>query len=379
VAGADVPPLATTCAFAGSFTEQVTTSGQSLLITDLHQPERAGAVGAVREAGGSAIVVPLGGGETPIGALFLLRAAGGHFDADDVARSGIFGHLATLAFEKGRLLEDAYERRRVLEHVMQSRSRLMRGFSHDVKNPIGAADGFADLLSIGVYGELSAEQQASVARMRGCLHGALALIDELHELARAETGILTLSSEPVNLAELVRTICEEYHAAARAAGLSLSVEVALDLPVIDTDRERVRQIVANLLSNAIKYTESGSVLVRASHRPTGSSDEAGDWALVEVVDTGPGIPAHKQDVIFEEFSRLGTGEHRGAGLGLAISKLLAQALGGHIAVQSAPGQGSTFTLWLPLHEPAAPMRSSAPADAPAHVRTADVRTADVRT
>ncbi|AHG93205.1 ATP-binding region ATPase domain protein (plasmid) [Gemmatirosa kalamazoonensis] len=379
VAGADVPPLGTTRALAGSFTEQVTASGQSLLIADLHQPERAGAAGAVRTPGGSAIAVPLGGSVTPMGALFAMRATGGEFDADDVARAGIFGHLATLAFDKVRLLEDAFERRRVLERVMKSRSRLMRGFSHDVKNPIGAADGFADLLSLGVYGELSAQQQASVERMRGCLHGALALIDDLHELARAETGILTLSSEPVNVVELVRTICDEYHAAARAAGLSLSVEVALDLPLIDTDRVRVRQIVANLLSNAIKYTERGTVVVRASHRPTGASNEAGDWALIEVVDTGLGIPAHQQDVIFEEFSRLGSGEHRGAGLGLAISKLLAEALGGRITVQSVPGQGSTFTLWLPLHQPAARIRASPAAGAPTYVRTGCVRPAYVCT
>ena len=253
--------------------------------------------------------------------------------------------------------------------MIQSRSRLMRGFSHDVKNPIGAADGFADLLSAGVYGELSAEQLSSVERMRRCLHGALALIDDLHELARAETGILSLSSAPMDLAELARTICEEYHAAARAAGLSLSVEVALGMPLVNTDRERVRQIVSNLLSNAIKYTPSGSVLVRATRRAAGLDGEAGEWVLVDVVDTGPGIPAHQQDVIFDEFSRLGTGSHRGAGLGLAISRLLAQALGGHISVQSEPEQGSTFTLWLPLREPASPVRPPSPAEAPEYLRT----------
>ena len=125
----------------------------------------------------------------------------------------------------------------------------------------------------------------------------------------------------------------------------------LGLPVLETDRGRVRQIVANLLSNAIKYTGSGSVLVRTSHRPVGPSGDPGDWALVEVVDTGPGIPSHKQDVIFEEFSRLRAGAQQGAGLGLAISKLLAQALGGHISVRSEPGHGATFTLWLPLRRP----------------------------
>ena len=108
---------------------------------------------------------------------------------------------------------------------------------------------------------------------------------------------------------------------------------------------------SNLRSNAIKYTDSGSVLVRATHRPEGPAGETGGWALVEVVDTGRGVPAHQQDVVFEEFSRLGAGDHPGAGLGLAISELLAQALGGHISVQSEPGRGSTFTLWLPLRRP----------------------------
>jgi signal transduction histidine kinase len=357
VAGAGVPPLETTGPLPGSYTELVLTTGEPALIADLALPERPGTVRTLRDAGGSAIVVPLGGRESGVGALFVVRPTPGQFQPDDVARAGIFGHLATLAYEKVRLLEDAYERRRVLERVIQSRSRLIRGFSHDVKNPIGAADGFAELLCVGAYGALSAEQRASVERMRRNLRGALALIDDLHELARAETGNLALTSAPVDLAELVRTLCEEYHAAARAAGLSLSMEVELGLPIIETDGGRVRQIASNLLSNAIKYTGSGSVLVRATQRPTGPFGDAGDWALVEVVDTGPGIPSHKQGVIFEEFSRLGAGEQQGAGLGLAISKLLAQALGGHIGVQSESGQGSTFTLWLPLQTPERDARS----------------------
>jgi two-component system sensor histidine kinase TorS len=140
------------------------------------------------------------------------------------------------------------------------------------------------------------------------------------------------------------------------------MEMELGLPVVETDRGRVRQIVANLLSNAIKYTDRGSVLVRTARRPVGPSGDAGDWALVEVVDTGPGIPSHEQDAIFEEFSRLGAGAQRGAGLGLAISKLLAQALGGHISVRSEPGHGATFTLWLPLRRPQRVARSPSPAE-----------------
>ena len=132
----------------------------------------------------------------------------------------------------------------------------MRGFSHDVKNPIGAADGFAELLSLGVYGTLSTEQHASIDRMRRNIHSALALIDDLHELARAETGIVDLLLGAGGSRRLVRTIGEEYHASALAHGLSLSVETEHPTLEIDTDRARVRQIVANLLSNAIKYSDS---------------------------------------------------------------------------------------------------------------------------
>lgn len=276
-----------------------------------------------------------------------IAQARGPFRSDDVGGARIFDHLAALAYEKVRLLEEAHERRRALERVMHSRSRLMRGFSHDVKNPIGAADGFAELLSLGIYGELSTKQRASIDRIRRNIHSALALIDDLHELARAETGNLALASKPVNLAALVRALCEEYHAAAQARGLSLSMELEGDGPIVETDQARVRQIAANLLSNAIKYTEHGWVTVRARQQAEGPSNGGRDWAVLEVADSGAGVPANKQDYIFEEFSRLGVGASSGAGLGLAISKLLAEGLGGQISVASELGRGSTFTLWLP--------------------------------
>jgi signal transduction histidine kinase len=354
VAGTGLPAVATTYPLAGSCTELVSAGGQPVLIPDLAAPDaRPEPLCRLRGTSGSAIVVSLGGVDTPMGALSVVSAEKDHFHADDVERAGIFGHLARLAYEKVRLLEEAHEGRRVLEHVIASRSRLIRGFSHDVKNPIGAADGYAELLTLGAYGELTAEQRASVERLRRCLRGALSLIRELHELGRAETGNVAVTSEPLDVAELVRAIGEEYHAAVRAGGLALAVDVDPDVPVVDTDRGRVRQIVSNLLSNAIKYTERGSIRVRAYHQPPASPREAGGWACIAVIDTGLGIPSDKRAVIFEEFSRLGADGGDGAGLGLAISKLLAQALGGRISVESELGRGSTFTLWLPLPSPEA--------------------------
>jgi signal transduction histidine kinase len=348
VAGTGVPPLETTCAFAGSYTERATTHREPILFENLARPELTGTICAMPDATGSAIVVPLGSDEAATGALFVVSSEPAHFRPDDLTRAGIFGHLAALAYEKVRLLEESRDRRQVLERVIKSRSRLIRGFSHDVKNPIGAADGFAELLSLGVYGQLSVEQRASVDRMRRNIRSAIALIDDLHEMARAETGNLALAWEPVDLAALVRALGEEYHAAAQGRGLSLFVETDLDGPIADTDRARVRQIAANLVSNAIKYTETGSVTVRARQQESGPSGERRWWAILEVTDSGTGIPADKREYIFEEFSRLGTGVVPGAGLGLAISSLIARRLGGHISVASELGRGSTFSLWLPI-------------------------------
>jgi signal transduction histidine kinase len=344
--GEDALPLGSRRPFDGSYTKRVAGSGEPLLVGDLVALEPGGSFGGAPYPGGSAIVLPLHDGGTPVGALFVLSGANAPFRRDSVARAEVFAHLATLAYEKVRLLEEAHERRRVLERVVQSRSRLMRGFSHDVKNPIGAADGFAELLAMDLYGKLNDAQRASVERMRRSIKTALALIEDLHELSRAETGMLKLSRERVDLAELARGMSEEYHAAAAASGLALSVKVECDDPVVETDRTRVRQIAANLLSNAIKYTDHGSVEVRITRRPPASPEEAEGWLLLEVADTGVGIALDKQDFIFEEFSRIGEGR-TGAGLGLAISKLLAQALGGRLTVRSEAGSGSIFTLWLP--------------------------------
>lgn len=351
VSGDSVPPLEQACPLAGSYAELVSASGRPMLIPDPEHAERSGIVSTLHDGDGSVIAVPLRDDRTPMGALFVVGSPAGHFRSDDVLRAGIFGHLASLAYEKVRLLEEAHDRRRVLERVIQSRSRLMRGFSHDVKNPIGAADGFAELLSMGMYGELSAPQQASIDRMRRNIRSALALIDDLHELSRAETGNIVLAPESVSLVDLVRGIGEEYHAAAVGRGLSLTVDVDLDIPPLLTDPARLRQVASNLLSNAIKYTDSGSVVVRARRQPDGPGGAGGDWVVIEFTDSGAGIPAERQDYIFEEFSRLGTGTSTGAGLGLAISRLVVQALGGQISVRSELGRGSTFTIWLPLQRP----------------------------
>lgn len=209
------------------------------------------------------------------------------------------------------------------------------------------SDGYAQLLEDGVLGELAPKQAQSIERIRRSIQASLHLINELLELARAESGQLELERVPTDIAELAREAAEDFRAQADAAGLTLDVQLHESIST-HTDPARVRQILSNLLSNAVKYTPHGGIDVRADVRVKDATRTSAACIAIDVIDTGPGIAPDKTEVIFQEFSRLDPAAQHGAGVGLAISRRIARILGGDITVQSEVGRGSTFTLWLPL-------------------------------
>lgn len=224
--------------------------------------------------------------------------------------------------------------------VVESRQRLVRGFTHDVKNPLGAADGYLALLEEGVMGKLGEQHQTTIGRVRRSIRQALELIARLLDVARAEAGQLDIHRAPVDVAELVRDVADAFRAQAAAKHQVLDVELPGDVSAIETDAMRVRQVVGNLISNAVKYTPAGGHLaVRVASLPT--------HLEIAVADDGAGIPEEKRALLFTEFTRFDPAAAEGAGIGLAISQHIAHALGGEITVQSAVGAGSTFTLRLP--------------------------------
>ena len=346
--GRGVPATGAALAYAGSYAEQAIALGIPILVSDLKAANHPETEWFVNTDVGATSVLPLGQVSAPVGALFIVGADPDRFHIEATwART--FSHLATLAYEKVRLIDEAREGRLALERLMRSRQRLMRGFSHDVKNPLGAADGYADLLGAGIYGSVTSKQSESIQRIRHSIRRALDLIDDLHELARAETGNIALRRQVVDPGEIALTSADEYRGAAEAAGLPLTVDLPAELPRVETDGGRVGQILGNLLSNAIKYTSAGSIVVRVREAP--ADDASHGWVEFDVIDTGLGIDAGKRELIFEEFSRVSGTDRAGAGLGLAISKRLAEALGGQITVESEFGHGSTFTLRIPVRPP----------------------------
>lgn len=255
--------------------------------------------------------------------------------------------LAAVATRRGQEAEQALEE---AARMTEARTRLLRGVSHDVKNPLGAARGYAELLELELKGPLNAEQVRYVKGVRRSIDGALAILGDLLDLARADSGGLSVERVPVDLSRVASETGEDHRPAAASAGHT--IECSMTGPVrVYSDPGRVRQVLGNLLSNAIKYTPApGHITVRAE-RVDADPDHPGDWAVVRVSDTGPGIPAEKREAIFDEFSRLhdGTGI-QGHGLGLAISRRVARLLGGDLDVGGADGEGATFTLWLPLRD-----------------------------
>jgi len=253
-----------------------------------------------------------------------------------------------------RLSAYASERDKIkLQEAVEARARMVRGITHDLKNPLNAIIGYTELLTQGVKGPMPAEQRQSVERIQSSAESLLALINDILEMSQAEKGRLSIVPRTTHVETVIEDAVEEHRARAAAAGHAIKVELAPHLPAITTDGRRVRQVLGNLLTNAIKYTPpDGAITVRSSIKQRDGS--LNDWLVIEVADSGRGIPADKTAVIFEEFTRLD--EHRdmpGAGLGLAIASRVTRLLGGDLTVESVDGHGSTFTIWLPLDEGAA--------------------------
>src|SRR5690606_33097828 len=209
----------------------------------------------------------------------------------------------------------------------------------------------------GALGSLGERQLDGVRRIRRSLRSALDLIGDLVSLACTETGEPEIVRKPTDVRIIAHELGEEYRAQAGAAGLDIEIVPPPALRPISADPSRVRQILGNLVSNAVKYTPAGGrITLRVTARDSGPRGEEGRWIAVDVTDTGPGIPASEQEEIFREFTRLEPDGTTGAGLGLSISRRLARAMAGDVTAHSAPGRGSTFTLWLPATGPAGRVR-----------------------
>lgn len=252
---------------------------------------------------------------------------------------------------------DIAEKADELAVASKYKSEFLANMSHELRTPLNSLLLLARSLAEDREGNLSEEQLESARIIQGSGDELLALINEILDLAKIEAGRMDLDLANVALADLAESVDASFAHMAADKGLDFETRVEDDAPSkIVTDAKRLQQVVKNLVSNALKFTERGSVEVRF-HRPSSdvnlsrSGLDRGKTIAISVIDTGIGIAADQQRVIFEAFQQVdGTAARRysGTGLGLSISRELAKLLGGEIQLSSTPGKGSTFTLFLPL-------------------------------
>ncbi len=247
----------------------------------------------------------------------------------------------------------AQESAAALAAATEAKAALLRGVTHDLKNPLGAAQGFTELLGAGLLGELTERSREAVNRVHRLVGDAIKILMDLTELARTESSSLALASELTVLGDVVAECLRDHRAVAANHRLTLHAArpvAAVGAPLsVQSDPRRVRQILDNLMSNAIKYTpEGGAVTVTFGSSPTTKA------VYVTVSDTGPGIPEQMRASVFDEFFRLRGHDldprrnaAAGTGVGLAISRRLARLLGGDLTVVSSGEGGASFTLTLP--------------------------------
>ena len=241
--------------------------------------------------------------------------------------------------EKSVALTEQGER---LTRANKVKTEFLASMSHELRTPLSAILGFADLLANSPREQLSPRARESLERIKRNGEHLLGLINDVLDLAKAEAGRIEVRLAPVNVHHLARACVAEVDSLRSGKNVTLVVEGS-DGPLdAVTDSQRVRQILLNLLSNAIKFTDEGQVVL--SVRPTKHEIQ------LAVRDTGIGIPAHAMKELFQDFHQLEAGDGRryeGTGVGLALSRRLARALGGEIEARSEEGRGSVFTLVLP--------------------------------
>ena len=249
--------------------------------------------------------------------------------------------LAQAMTELKALNDELAERQTELERAMAARSRFYASMSHELRTPINAVLGYSTLLLENIYGPLNEKQAEGITRTHKAAKHLLELVNDVLDLSKIEAGKIDLRLQPVMFPSLIEDLFVTVRPLADQYGSSLAIEHEGASMKVISDPRRVRQILLNLLSNAIKFGHGKPIRVRSLPQPEGG-------VVLEVIDQGEGIAPADREKIFDEFVQLGkTQLTEGTGLGLPISRRLAEMLQGTLEIESEAGEGSTFRLTLP--------------------------------
>lgn len=276
-------------------------------------------------------------------------------DGDLKARTGISGrygeisHLARAFDSMAESIEnhiversELEQKRLISEAANRAKTEFLSTMSHELRTPLTSILGFSNILQEQIFGSLNQKQHQYVTIIHSSGEHLLQLINDLLDLSKVEAGKEELHLETIQVEEICQICINTIQERANRKGLEVKLEISPDLTTCIADLRRLKQILFNLLSNAVNFTDTGSITLKVSQAKNGIN--------FSVIDTGIGISEMDQAILFQPFQQLNNGlnrQYQGSGLGLVLSKKLAQLHGGDIMLESKVGQGSCFTLYLP--------------------------------
>lgn len=308
----------------------------------------------------SFITVPLIARDAKLGTLTIVMAESGRrYDERDLEFAMDLGTRAALAIDNARTLRvlevqteelknsnrDLAQSQAEAQKANQAKMEFLAVMSHELRTPLNAINGYTDLMEMGIGGPLSDSQRDYLARMKKSGMFLLGLINDVLNFARIDAASVTIKREPVKLETILETSHMLVEPQMKARNIGYRYEAIDGTCVAIGDSEKIEQVILNLLTNALKFTDPGGAI-------TLSCASADGRARISVADTGRGIPAGKLESVFDPFVQLDRAaspdSQQGVGLGLAISRALARAMGGELTAESEIRKGSVFTLDLAL-------------------------------
>ncbi len=312
--------------------------GRPLAVADLSTAELDPHLSVLYEAGWRSLVaVPLLREGQIVGSLVVRRKQPGEFSAETLELLEMFADQSTLALLNAQLYRELKQSSAELEVVSRHKSEFLASMSHELRTPLNAVLGFSEVLLERMFGDLNERQEEYLHDIHGSGKHLLELLNEILDLSKVEAGRMALEYSTFPLRRVLDNTAAMLRERAATHGIELRVEVGPAIDEVYADELRLKQVVLNLVTNAVKFTDDGgSVVIRATR--------AGPEVLIEVTDTGHGIPPEDRERIFESFQQGGRGpsHEEGTGLGLTLSRRIVELLGGRMWLDSEVGVGSTF-------------------------------------
>lgn len=314
-----------------------------LEVPDLAQAERDPHLEILFQNGWrSLLAVPMLRGDKMVGVLVIRRRGTGSFPPEVVELLETFASQSALAIVNARLFRELETKTRELEIASRHKSEFVANMSHELRTPLNAVIGFSEVLLDRMFGDINERQDEYLRDIRNSGRHLLELVNDILDFTKDEVGQIELVSSTFMVSTALDDMLAMVRERATQHAITLNAEVADAVGMITADERRFKQVVLNLLSNAVKFTpDGGSVSIHANRE--------GTELLVTVTDTGIGVAAEDQEIIFESFQQGGQGspKEEGTGLGLTLSRRMVELFGGRLWLESTVGVGSTFGFSIP--------------------------------